>query len=477
MRLKIAIIAVCAILSACQSEPKVEETPTTLRLSGSVKNPAEMTVIISHLKNKDTLTVQEDGSFSGVIELLEEGRLSLKMGGESTAFYAAPGDSLNISFDFNEFDESMSYEGTSPGSSRYLASLYLKNEAINENYQVNQLYLLSPVDFTRVTDSLTQERSSLLEKFKGEIHSELYSAEKNAQLYSWARSYKIYPEYAAWFQKNDSIEMPEDFMAPISGVAFENSSALEVPEYQGYVEQELQAEVNRRFEARAHEAEDMDYINEMLVCVDSMLVDKAVKEHFLKSTMLMAIDYFGTKDLKEQFDFFKSKSTNTDDLASLQEEYKTWESLQKGKKAPEFAYKTVNGELIQLSDFLGKLVYIDVWATWCGPCRGEIPSLQALEEEMKEEDVVFLSVSVDDSYADWETMVTEDGLGGTQVITGSGWKSKITEDYKISGIPRFMLIDREGNIVSADAPRPSDAEGIKAMMMEALNNTNALAVK
>ena len=58
MRFKIAIIAVCAILSACQSEPKVEETPTTLRLSGSVKNPAEMTVIISRLKNEDTLTVQ-----------------------------------------------------------------------------------------------------------------------------------------------------------------------------------------------------------------------------------------------------------------------------------------------------------------------------------------------------------------------------------------------------------------------------------
>ena len=134
-----------------------------------------------------------------------------------------------------------------------------------------------------------------------------------------------------------------------------------------------------------------------------------------------------------------------------------------GKMAADFTYPDVNGKDVSLSDFKGKVVLVDVWATWCGPCRGEIPHLKKLEEEMHGTDVVFLGVSVDEAKdkQKWLEFIKKEELGGIQVHA-SGW-SKIAKDYKIKGIPRFMVFDKKGNIVSVDAPRPSSPE-LKQML-------------
>lgn len=137
-----------------------------------------------------------------------------------------------------------------------------------------------------------------------------------------------------------------------------------------------------------------------------------------------------------------------------------------GKVAADFTYPDVNGKEVSLSDFKGKVVLVDVWATWCGPCRGEIPHLKKLEEELHGTDVVFMGVSVDEARdkQKWLDFIEKEKLAGIQLLA-SGW-SKITKDYKISGIPRFMVFDRKGNIVSVDAPRPSNPELKKLLEAE-----------
>tara|TARA_B100000945_G_scaffold277434_1_gene242655 strand:- start:105 stop:743 length:639 start_codon:yes stop_codon:yes gene_type:complete len=124
-----------------------------------------------------------------------------------------------------------------------------------------------------------------------------------------------------------------------------------------------------------------------------------------------------------------------------------------GEPAIDFTYPDKDGNELSLSSFKGNLVYVDVWATWCGPCRAEIPSLQKLESDYHGKDIIFMSISVDTDKEAWEKMVEEEELGGVQ-LWGDGW-SKITKDYAIFGIPRFMLFDTQGNVISTNAPRPS----------------------
>lgn len=142
-------------------------------------------------------------------------------------------------------------------------------------------------------------------------------------------------------------------------------------------------------------------------------------------------------------------------------------AMPKGSPAPTFAdFENYDGTKTSLADLKGKNVYIDVWATWCGPCKAEIPSLKQLEHDYKGKNIAFVSLSVDDNQAHkgswdlanqkWRAMVKEKTLGGIQLFAPKGWETPFIRDFKINSIPRFILLDTEGNIIDASAPRPSD---------------------
>jgi len=127
-----------------------------------------------------------------------------------------------------------------------------------------------------------------------------------------------------------------------------------------------------------------------------------------------------------------------------------------GEPAIDFTYPDKDGNEFSLTSFKGDLVYVDVWATWCGPCKAEIPSLQQLETDYHDKNITFMSVSVDTDKEAWKKMVAEKELGGVQ-LWADGW-SKITKDYAIFSIPRFMLFSAEGNVISTNSARPSSDE-------------------
>lgn len=127
-----------------------------------------------------------------------------------------------------------------------------------------------------------------------------------------------------------------------------------------------------------------------------------------------------------------------------------------GQPAATFNFENHKGGKTTLEDLAGKYVYIDVWATWCGPCKKEIPALQAIEKEYHGKNIEFVSISVDQNKEAWTNMVTEKNLGGVQLHFGGD--RSFSQAFNITGIPRFILIDPKGNVTNPDAPRPSSPE-------------------
>jgi thiol-disulfide isomerase/thioredoxin len=178
-----------------------------------------------------------------------------------------------------------------------------------------------------------------------------------------------------------------------------------------------------------------------------------LKGEFALSQAAIVKSYNKYKDIVDKY----GKYFLTDDQKIRAEAIAAKMNIYKpGASAMNFTYPDITGKQVSLSDFKGKIVFVDVWATWCGPCKKEIPYLQALEKEFQNKDVVFMSVSVDveKDKEIWKKFVVDQHLGGIQLMAGGS--SKIAMDYKISGIPRFMLFDKNGNIIDVDSPRPSD---------------------
>ena len=129
--------------------------------------------------------------------------------------------------------------------------------------------------------------------------------------------------------------------------------------------------------------------------------------------------------------------------------------------SPEFKkYINYKGGKSSLKDFRGSYVFIDVWATWCGPCKYEMPFIGKVEKQFHDKNIKFVSISVDrlKDETKWRNMIKAQGLSGIQLLADKEIASSFIAGYYIQAIPRFIILDKEGKIVNSDAPRPSEPE-------------------
>lgn len=121
-----------------------------------------------------------------------------------------------------------------------------------------------------------------------------------------------------------------------------------------------------------------------------------------------------------------------------------------GSEAPDFTQKTPEGEDLSLSDLRGKVVLIDFWASWCGPCRKENPHVVKLYNKYKDQGFEILSVSLDKDKDRWTQAIEADGMDWKHVSDLQGWKNQVAQTYSVRSIPHTVLLDKEGKIIARD---------------------------
>ncbi|MBQ8422645.1 MAG: TlpA family protein disulfide reductase [Coprobacter sp.] len=129
-----------------------------------------------------------------------------------------------------------------------------------------------------------------------------------------------------------------------------------------------------------------------------------------------------------------------------------------GAEAPHEAFLDIDGNEVRFSDFKGKYIYVDFWASWCGPCVREIPHLQKLEAELQNDNVVFIAISLDTDRNAWIQKMQQLGMSGHQYIVKD---NKLATMLNIKGIPFYIIYDKEGKLLEYKAPRPSTGALLK----------------
>lgn len=141
-----------------------------------------------------------------------------------------------------------------------------------------------------------------------------------------------------------------------------------------------------------------------------------------------------------------------------------------GKEAPDFTFTDTKGKLKHLKDFRGQLLLIDIWGTWCAPCIEEMPFIDALQQKYgHRDDVRIMSIACDKKEATWKAFLKKRKPSWSQYLVTSEGDRILNDVYHVIGIPRFIIIDKEGRFISADAMRPSFEE-FNAYFEKLLNN-------
>jgi len=442
-RLIIACLAV-AMLACEEEKPKIDYAI----LSGKIQNPAGESVNI--YKGRDLvkkIALSEDGTFSDTLKI-ENGYYRFNHGREGSEMYLSTGDELKVELNTKEFDESITYSGIGSESNNFLAAKYLAEEKFDLNFA--ELYAMEEAEFLGMMNEVKSSKVEFL-KAAENITPALRDLEKKNIEYQYLTYLQNYQPAHRYYSKNEDFVASDDFIKTLEDVDYSNEEEYNSSDFYKTLAQ-------RHY---ASKISDSDNPAEVFKTINESTFPA------LKQDLANMLNYEIGPNNKHNEDYYNGlMAMSSDDKykEALTSKYDKIKKLTKGMPSPKFVeYEKHGGGVTSLDDLKGKYVYIDVWATWCGPCIREIPSLKEVEKQYHGKNIAFVSTSIDRAkdHNTWVEMVKEKQLGGTQLMADNDWNSQFVKDYAIEGIPRFILVDPDGNIVSADAPRPSSPKLIE----------------
>ncbi|GAA4969094.1 TlpA disulfide reductase family protein [Algibacter aquimarinus] len=445
---KLLILALIITISACKEEPKVDYTVVT----GKITNKASGDFSIQSFDRtfEKTLEVSEDGTFADTLTV--DGNSYVLYDGKNPIFmHLESGYNLNVTYDATDFDNTLTITGKGSEINNYLLSKRKNQKELFGNSK--DTYSLDEAEYKEKMGSIKDTQLALLESVKG-IPGDYLEKEKRNLNYSYLYKLSDYQGAHRYFTKQQDFEVTEGFLNELEGLDYNSVDDFEFS-------QDYKRLVTSNYRKEATDLSKKDSIENDIAFLKtvSSIDNEVIKNGLLFDHATFGITY--TKDLDTYYNTYMANSTDDDNNAIITEKYNKLQALNAGKPSPQFVnYENYKGGKTSLSDLKGKYVYIDVWATWCAPCLGEIPSLKKVEKQFHDNNIEFVSISIDKlpDHEKWKTMIEEKELGGVQLFADNDWKSKFVTDYQIEGIPRFILIDPEGNIVDANAPRPSNSK-------------------
>lgn len=444
-KLSLFILVLFAI--AC----KQEEKPQYSVISGTVENNTAETVLVRGNNFENRIQIGENGTFADTLRIANDGFYELYVGRERTGIYLEKGKNLSVTLNADEFDETLKYSGDLANVNNFLAAKYLWNE---KNLDFKEVFSMDEERFIKQLETNQKSIDSLYaanqisdENFKNKLTEE--------DKYSRAIMLENYKDAHRYYTGVEDFNVSGGFYDELKDINFKDTLAYRNSvAYQNLLEAHFTRLVSEETIESGNSGQTLLYLKK---------VNEALPNGYAKDKMMSSYLQFGLKpdaSLDEAYNLYKNSNPNPENLAKITEHYNKLKAITEGSPSPIFNYENHKGGTTALTDLKGKYVYIDVWATWCGPCLREIPALLQVEKDYHGKNFQFVSISIDEpkDYDKWKAMVSEKQLGGIQLMADNNWKSKFVEDYAIMGIPRFILIDPQGNIVSADAPRPSDPE-------------------
>jgi thiol-disulfide isomerase/thioredoxin len=434
--------------------------------SGKISNTEEKFLKLSHieLSFEKKISIDAEGNFRDTLNLKEDASYYFSIGKSFSQIHLKDGYDIQLYLDAKDFHKTIRYEGKGSEINNFAVALG-KNKAKLVG-DAKEFFVVPLDEFLKKNASNKVAYLSVLQE------SALSETDKNLMAKVIETDYLLihnnYDKFNHYHLKEHPV-LPLDYYDPILKIKLDdqelflhdkNFRVLVIENYRLRLKAALDADstlTNIEFVRNATKDIQSIYIKESIISMLFNNVSNKNANYYADYEKIMAM--LVSEEMKDK----------------LKGRLQTAQNTSSGTKSIGFEYESYDGTKVSLSDFKGKIVYIDIWATWCGPCIKQMPALKELIKEYEGKNIAFVVISVDDKkdYAKWKKMVPVYNVGGTHLISDNALDSDFMKAYGVSLIPRSILVDTDGNIINNIAPKPSDSN-LKSILNQLLNNVKSI---
>ena len=445
----------------------------TVSISGTIENTSGETIEIMYIsrlidftRETFTDTLEGKGHFHVEFDLEKPVMATLSMNNKRLSLFLEPGMTINMLTSAENFPENVVLEGKGSAENNFLNDFNKQFGSTTQGRAVyDKMRDLDAVAFTDFIEGAYRDMWAFFDRNTGQqtfspAFINYFKTQLTYEPYQHLLSYPL-----MHMRSNQLAELPE---LPLGYYDFLEQADLSAPPmmispaYRGFLSSYLSYYIKNVYE---EEKEDSRSSREIEYEVAGIIY-KDEQASFMQAMILRMILNYSTLQVSEPLYLdFIARNQVAEYTEALTKIYESVIAIQPGLPAPEFTHSDLNGKAYSLSDFKGKVVYLDFWASWCGPCIQQMPYAKELKKRMDgQSDLVFLYVSVDSDETAWRNAVKQHEIEGINLHAGTDGASKA---FNVSGIPAFFLIGRDGKIIDHKAPRPS-AENIDQILLDAL---------
>ena len=421
-------------------------------------------------EERQTTAQLKKGEFVLEIPLTEAVIVELVHGDESVPVYLEPGYELNLSFTAGKMMKTLKYRGKGANENNYLAlhSLRFDEEedyqTLPDNIKLPENEFLKFLDY-RKEDQLTAfdkktDKNPVSENFKKLIMAEIE--------YSYANDRLTFYDLRNRVMLNNRLTPSASYYDFLSELDMQQPASLQcisfptfLRNYVNFMAQQANIlQTDKHYFRKVYDLASQRLTGEALTMAQAHVIRQSLQQGNVLHVPAMLQD-------------FESKGGMPAVYTSLKKQLESYNGLGIGSTAPDFSLKDLDGKLVSLSDFRGKVVYLGFWRTDCGLCLVEQPHAQELSRKLQGYDVVMINIGVDDDEHTWRRTVESRGLSGVQLHL-KGKEAELVKQYGLRDVPAYFLIDETGSIISTKPRRPIDREAEKEILQHVMGNRASL---
>ena len=424
-----------AILADLQKQEVEVADDGSFRFSIDISTPARAFMIVETSPVEERFTVTRgDGRDTTVTSQTNRSQL--------VYLYLAPGNKQQVTVDVKNVQETLRITGRNNAASRYLNEEDWRFNQYRDKHLKNYFGYVNyaPDQYAAYVAQRRADRIGFLQQFNKQqrMAKHLYHVSGQTIRNDAAMALLLYPRMRDAYRE-DGFTADTAYYAFLREVDLDRSNADKGIAYYYFLDYYLK----EKYRLADTEEDFFDYVKRELS-------GRPLYEYY---AFALASNF-----KKKLYDHFGPDSPYPDLAKLVKTKYQKLEGMLEGNPAPAVVLQDTSGMDMPLAQLRGQYVYIDFWATWCGPCIAEMPALDTLQHDYADENIAFVSISVDKEKdkQKWKDFVAKRELKGVQVWVDAENSRVFTEAFNIKQIPRFVLLDPEGRIVNANAPRPSD---------------------